>query len=61
MQLVDVNVLVYAHREDASDHDRYRAWLESWLSLVPPRDLTVPARGSARETPAILLIGNRAV
>ncbi len=31
MQLVDVNVLVYAHREDAPDHDRYRAWLEMRL------------------------------
>lgn len=31
MQLVDVNVLVYAHREDAPDHERYRAWLETWL------------------------------
>jgi hypothetical protein len=26
--LPDVNVLVYAHREDASGHERYRAWLE---------------------------------
>jgi predicted nucleic acid-binding protein len=26
--LPDVNVLVYAHREDAEDHARYRAWLE---------------------------------
>lgn len=32
MQLVDVNVLVYAHRQDAPDHDRYRAWLETWLN-----------------------------
>lgn len=31
MQLVDVNVLVYAHREDATDHRRYRAWFEEWL------------------------------
>jgi len=31
MQLVDVNVLVYAHREDAPDHERYRVWLETWL------------------------------
>ena len=31
MQLVDVNVLVYAHREDAQDHERHRAWLEAWL------------------------------
>jgi uncharacterized protein len=26
--LPDVNVLVYAHREDAPHHARYRAWLE---------------------------------
>jgi toxin-antitoxin system PIN domain toxin len=32
MQLVDVNVLVYAHREDTPDHARFRSWLESWLS-----------------------------
>lgn len=29
MVLPDVNVLVYAHREDASDHREYRMWLES--------------------------------
>lgn len=28
MILPDVNVLVYAHREDAVDHERYREWLE---------------------------------
>ena len=28
MILVDVNVLVYAHREDAVDHERFRTWLE---------------------------------
>lgn len=31
MQLVDVNVLVHAHREDTDDHEGYRAWLESWI------------------------------
>jgi toxin-antitoxin system PIN domain toxin len=29
MILPDVNVLVYAHREDAPNHAAYRAWLES--------------------------------
>jgi hypothetical protein len=29
---VDTNVLVYAHREDAADHARYRAWLEALLA-----------------------------
>ena len=28
MILTDVNVLVYAHREDMPDHGRYRNWLE---------------------------------
>ncbi len=31
MLLVDVNVLVYAHRTDASDHARHRAWLQEVL------------------------------
>ena len=31
MQLVDVNVLVYAHRADAPDHERYRTWLDQWI------------------------------
>ena len=29
MILPDVNVLVYAHREDAANHTSYRTWLES--------------------------------
>jgi toxin-antitoxin system PIN domain toxin len=32
MMLVDVNVLVYAHREDANDHAAYRDWLTSLVS-----------------------------
>jgi toxin-antitoxin system PIN domain toxin len=28
MRCVDVNVLVYAHRPESPDHERYRAWLE---------------------------------
>lgn len=28
MILSDVNVLIYAHREDAADHRRFRQWLE---------------------------------
>ncbi len=28
MILADVNVLVYAHREDADRHDEYASWLE---------------------------------
>jgi uncharacterized protein len=30
--LPDVNILVYAHREDARDHTRFREWLEQVLS-----------------------------
>lgn len=29
MRLPDVNVLIYAHREDAPDHDRYAEWLRA--------------------------------
>ena len=31
MVLVDVNVLVYAHREDAPDHAAYRRWIEELI------------------------------
>jgi uncharacterized protein len=36
MQLPDVNVLIYAHREDASEHQRYAAWLRSLTSSAAP-------------------------
>ena len=29
MQVVDTNLLVYAHRRDCPDHERARKWLES--------------------------------
>lgn len=32
MILVDVNVLVYAHRQDAPNHDAYRGWLEAIIN-----------------------------
>ena len=32
MLLVDVNVLVYAFRDDAPDHERYAAWLEDLIN-----------------------------
>lgn len=32
MILIDVNVLVYAHRPDAEDHLRYRNWLDDALN-----------------------------
>lgn len=31
MLLIDVNVLVYAYRQDASDHARYHRWLQDLL------------------------------
>lgn len=31
MLLIDVNVLVYAHRQDATGHARYKDWLDSVL------------------------------
>ena len=35
MKLLDVNVLVAAHREDADHHDSIRPWLESCLAGNP--------------------------
>ncbi|MBA3364218.1 MAG: type II toxin-antitoxin system VapC family toxin [Actinobacteria bacterium] len=32
MLLLDVNVLVYAHREDAPGHHSYRSWLEDLVN-----------------------------
>ncbi|GMV49640.1 MAG: Ribonuclease VapC43 [Nitrospira sp. OLB3] len=32
MILLDVNVLVYAHREDAPDHRAYLSWLEDLIN-----------------------------
>ncbi len=36
MQLPDVNVLIYAHREDAPEHDRYATWLRSLVHSPEP-------------------------
>jgi toxin-antitoxin system PIN domain toxin len=36
MILCDVNVLIYAHREDAERHAEYRAWLETVLGDAAP-------------------------
>ncbi|MDA1128213.1 MAG: type II toxin-antitoxin system VapC family toxin [Chloroflexi bacterium] len=32
MYLIDVNVLVYAHRQDSPDHDAHRQWLEDVIN-----------------------------
>ncbi len=36
MELPDVNVLIYAHREDAPEHDKYAAWLVSLADGAAP-------------------------
>ena len=36
MKLLDVNVLIYAHREDAPQHRGYRIWLEQLLAGPEP-------------------------
>lgn len=41
MRCVDVNVLVYAHRREAPDHERYREWLDAVRRAREP--LGVPA------------------
>ena len=40
MLIPDVNVLVYAFREDALDHDRYRAWLQQIVEDDSPFGLS---------------------
>lgn len=36
MRCVDVNVLVYAHRPESPDHDRYVAWLDAARRVDEP-------------------------
>jgi toxin-antitoxin system PIN domain toxin len=36
MQLPDVNVLIYAHREDSPEHDRHAAWLKALTASSEP-------------------------
>jgi toxin-antitoxin system PIN domain toxin len=36
MQLPDVNVLIYAHREDAPEHERYAAWMQALSTSEEP-------------------------
>lgn len=36
MQLTDVNVLLYAHREDAADHSEYEKWLFDVVTGTDP-------------------------
>jgi uncharacterized protein len=39
MRCVDVNVLVYAHRQDLPEHDQYRSLLERWANEEEPLGL----------------------
>ena len=39
MVLLDVNVLVYAHREDDRDHGAYLTWLEDLVNSDQAFDL----------------------
>jgi len=41
MRCVDVNVLVYAHREDLPEHELHRTWLD--LARRDPEPLGIPA------------------
>jgi uncharacterized protein len=36
MKLLDVNVLVYAHREDTPNHQDYRIWLQQLINSTEP-------------------------
>lgn len=36
MDLPDINVLIYAHREDSPEHERYAAWLEQLAGSAAP-------------------------
>jgi hypothetical protein len=36
MDLLDVNILIYAHREDAPDHQKYAAWLADVVERAAP-------------------------
>lgn len=40
MLLPDVNVLIYAHREDSQDHDAYNKWLKEQLDAQAAFGLT---------------------
>jgi len=40
MVLLDVNVLVYAHRQDSPHHHPYRRWLENLINSDDPYGLS---------------------
>ena len=40
MRCVDVNILVYAHRPEAVDHERYRVWIDEARQGAGPLGLS---------------------
>ncbi len=40
MDLPDINVLIYAHREDAAEHDAFATWLKKLVSSSSPYALS---------------------
>lgn len=51
MRCVDVNVLVYAHRRESPDHERYRDWFDAARQAPEPLGLAaIVASGFLRVT-----------
>jgi toxin-antitoxin system PIN domain toxin len=46
MQLLDVNILLYAARQDAPDHAKYAKWLEDLLNGTEPFAISEPVLSS---------------
>jgi toxin-antitoxin system PIN domain toxin len=40
MELPDINVLIYAHREDSPEHEKYAAWLHMLVNGAAPYALS---------------------
>jgi toxin-antitoxin system PIN domain toxin len=40
MMLVDVNVMIYAHRADVDRHDEYRQWMQAMIDGPEPYAVT---------------------
>ena len=40
MELPDINVLIYAHREDSPEHEKYAAWLDRLVNGAAPYALS---------------------
>ena len=43
MLMLDVNILVYAHREESPEHGRYAQWLMALANGAEPFALSAPA------------------